>query len=511
MDKELPTGDGVVQIAYLHGEHVSHSWHDSIRRVMDFDARLDIPTLKIDSDLDAQTAEELAEHFKAASGSNRVMLLPQGMEVESHGLGRRIADKPLNIKCGSGVLIPTLRNYATRLFLDKTDHEWLLFIDTDMGFEDDAVHRLLASADPIERPIMGALCFAVMVTGRDRAGGWRQTIVPTMYALGNVQTTGKPSFCFWGTYEQDTVTRVGATGGAFLLLHRSVLNLMRDKVGDHWWDMVYDDTGEIVGEDITFCLRANSMQIPVHVNTGVRTTHHKETWISEDDYLAVSGVDRRELDSHPEIPVFIDLQASFAALERNDHDRNDMLKFGTDLDRYEQIIAATKPDLIIETGTFRGGSARWFAKRGVDVVSIDVNSPEPPGLEQSHDSGRIVFVRGSSIDPAIIHRIRQNLAETYERVMVVLDSDHSAKHVAREIELYGPLVTPGCYLVVEDTIFGYGTSKLVDQHFPGGLEGSPLDAVAELLHENPEWSRDVAIEGLSSVSSNPAGWWVRNG
>jgi cephalosporin hydroxylase len=108
--------------------------------------------------------------------------------------------------------------------------------------------------------------------------------------------------------------------------------------------------------------------------------------------------------------------------------------------------------------------------------------------------------------------VREKIAfREVARVMVVLDSDHSAAHVRKEIELYGPLVTPGCHLVVEDTIFGYGTSGLRDQHFPGGLDGSPLDAVAELLAGNDEWSRDIAIERANPVSSNPAGWWIRNG
>ncbi len=96
------------------------------------------------------------------------------------------------------------------------------------------------------------------------------------------------------------------------------------------------------------------------------------------------------------------------------------------------------------------------------------------------------------------------------RCMVVLDSDHSGPHVAREIELYGPLVSPGCYLVVEDTVFGYGESARVLQ----GLEdmvGSPLDAVSVKLVGSPDWSRDVAIERVHPISSNPGGWWIRNG
>ncbi len=36
--------------------------------------------------------------------------------------------------------------------------------------------------------------------------------------------------------------------------------------------------------------------------------------------------------------------------------------------------------------------------------------------------------------------------------MVMLDSNHTHAHVARELELYSPFVTKGCYLVVLDTV-----------------------------------------------------------
>jgi len=96
------------------------------------------------------------------------------------------------------------------------------------------------------------------------------------------------------------------------------------------------------------------------------------------------------------------------------------------------------------------------------------------------------------------------------RCMVSLDSDHSGPHVSEEIKLYGPLVTPGCYLVVEDGIFGYATRTLRTAHGLGDMIGSPLDAIEEHLAGNPDWSRDIATERLSPVTHHPAGFWRRN-
>lgn len=234
---ESATGNGMVQVAYLHPEHVSHSWVESMRRMLEYD-------------------------------------LPHG----------RIARQHLNLRCGSG-LVATTRNYGARLFLDKTPHEWLLWIDTDMGFDPDAVHRLLDAADPERRPVVGALCFAFMEAAYDGMGGWRRTIVPTMYKMGKTES-GEASFCFYGDYEPDKVTPVAATGAAFLLIHRTALEKLRAEHGDHWFDQFYDAAGDIVGEDLAFCSRALRAGIIPAVHTGVKTTHHKELWLSEQDYLA---------------------------------------------------------------------------------------------------------------------------------------------------------------------------------------------------------------------------------
>src|SRR5688572_13510720 len=128
---------GTVQVAYLHNEDVSHSWVESMRKVRNHDL---------------QTA--------VGDGVD----LAQAIER-----GYRIAREPLNLRCGAG-MVAHIRNYGARLFLDKTDHEWLLYVDTDMGFEPDAIHRLLAVADPDNRPVVGALCFAMMEAAYDGMG-----------------------------------------------------------------------------------------------------------------------------------------------------------------------------------------------------------------------------------------------------------------------------------------------------------------------------------------------------
>jgi cephalosporin hydroxylase len=214
----------------------------------------------------------------------------------------------------------------------------------------------------------------------------------------------------------------------------------------------------------------------------------------------------------PTLPVHVDIAASIAALAANEHVHDGMLKLPVDLQRYAMVIEATRPEVVVETGTRTGASARWFATHGVDVITIDIRQTCDTVCtdfkQRLANDREIRYVLGDSADPETAKAVRLHVAG--RRCMVSLDSDHSASHVAREIEMCGPLVTPGCYLVVEDTIFGYASDQLRAQHCPD-MVGSPLDAIASHLDGNPAWSRDVEIERLAPQSQHPAGWWVRRG
>lgn len=133
-----------------------------------------------------------------------------------------------------------------------------------------------------------------------------------------------------------------------------------------------------------------------------------------------------------------------------------VVKSPTDLVILQEIIAETRPNLIIETGVLAGGSTYYLATLldliGIDgkVVGVDVDlSAVSPYIA---DHPRVELIEGSSTDPAVVATLRER-AEG-RRVMVDLDSDHRAEHVAGELRALAPLVSPHCYLVVEDTWMG---------------------------------------------------------
>jgi len=125
------------------------------------------------------------------------------------------------------------------------------------------------------------------------------------------------------------------------------------------------------------------------------------------------------------------------------------LKSPLDLWTYQEILVETRPDLIIECGTRFGGSAYYLASlldligHG-QVMTIDVEALAGRPVHR-----RISYLLGSSTDPAIVTQVRT--AAAGNRVMVILDSDHAAAHVAAELAAYHDLVAVGCYLIVEDT------------------------------------------------------------
>ncbi len=143
-----------------------------------------------------------------------------------------------------------------------------------------------------------------------------------------------------------------------------------------------------------------------------------------------------------------------------------LFKAPTDLWIYQELIEACRPDLIIETGTCRGGSALFLHDTAKNicpctVISIDTTHDFLHGRAKESD---VVFLLGSSTDDEIVARVKAHIAAYYcQRVMVILDSDHSKEHVLKELQIYAPLVSVHCPLIVEDTNNCNGPKDAIDE------------------------------------------------
>jgi hypothetical protein len=176
----------------------------------------------------------------------------------------------------SGPNIATARNQIVHKFLTTSDAAWLVMADTDMVFAADAADRLIAVADPVSRPVVGAFCLQ-----RDKDGG---TPYPTMFEFGQ-DGSGRVGFSRLRQWPDAGLVRVDGTGTGFLLMHRDALERVAKAVGDAaapWFrEQPTQAPLALLAEDLTFCLRCRLAEVPVHVHTGVRVGHVKPVMLGE--------------------------------------------------------------------------------------------------------------------------------------------------------------------------------------------------------------------------------------
>ena len=177
----------------------------------------------------------------------------------------------------------------------------------------------------------------------------------------------------------------------------------------------------------------------------------------------------------------------------------EMMKCPLDLWIYQELLVRTRPDFVIETGTWRGGSALYLATildqighGQVVTVEVDVkpNLPEHP---------RIKYLVGSCIDEAVIAQVRETVGS--QRALVILDSHHETEHVYQELIGYSPFVQTGDYLIVEDTNINGHPVYL--EYGPG-----PMEALDRFLSQNDEFVIDRRCERFL-LTMHPRGYLRR--
>ncbi|MDY6803194.1 MAG: CmcI family methyltransferase [Cyanobacteriota bacterium] len=180
-----------------------------------------------------------------------------------------------------------------------------------------------------------------------------------------------------------------------------------------------------------------------------------------------------------------------------------IFKCPLDLWIYQEIMFKLKPDVVIESGTYHGGSALYLASicdliGNGKVITIDLTDSYGGQKKTKHE--RITYLLGSSTSNEIIDEVRK-LIPTNSTVLVILDSDHHKDHVLDELRLYHKFVTPGSYLIVEDSHYN---GNPVKQNFGPG----PREAIEDFLKENSEFKVDREQEKFY-MTFNPGGYLLK--
>jgi cephalosporin hydroxylase len=194
-----------------------------------------------------------------------------------------------------------------------------------------------------------------------------------------------------------------------------------------------------------------------------------------------------------------------------------IIQLPQDMVALQEIVWKVRPDLIVETGIAHGGSLVLSAsmlalldycdavetgtvldpkrcRRRVLGVDIDIRAHNRAAIEAHPMAHRIDMIQGSSVAPHIVSQVHA-VAKRYERVLVILDSNHTHEHVLAELEAYAPLTSPDSYCIVFDTV----VEDLPDSMFPDrpwGKGNNPKTAVWEYL-------RRIKDEGRTGFDGSP--------
>lgn len=207
-----------------------------------------------------------------------------------------------------------------------------------------------------------------------------------------------------------------------------------------------------------------------------------------------------------------------------------IIQYPQDMVAFAELVWKIKPDLIIETGIAHGGSLIQSASqlalldyaeavtnkevldpmaRGRKVIGIDIDIRQHnrKAIEAHPLSHKIEMYEGSSIAPDIVGAVKA-ASKGYETVLVCLDSNHTHEHVLSELEAYAPLVSPGSYCIVYDTVVEDMPASVFDNR-PWEPGNSPKTAVWEYLKRHPEFEVDFSIDHKLQVTVAPNGFLRR--
>jgi cephalosporin hydroxylase len=200
-----------------------------------------------------------------------------------------------------------------------------------------------------------------------------------------------------------------------------------------------------------------------------------------------------------------------------------IIQLPADIAATQEIIWEVKPTVIIETGIARGGSLVFNAsqlalldlcsnesvsisqsKRRCIGIDIDIRSHNRSEIESHALAPMIILVEGSSLDSDVVGQVA-TMIKPEDRVLVILDSNHTYHHVKQELEHYSKLVTSGSYLIVHDTGIEYASEDLFENR-DWGKGNNPLTAVKEFLTKNEKFNIDKHISDKLLITSSPEGY-----
>lgn len=167
---------------------------------------------------------------------------------------------------------------------------------------------------------------------------------------------------------------------------------------------------------------------------------------------------------------------------------------------YQEILFSQKPDVIIEIGNASGGSTLALAHvcdlmgKG-RIIGLDISHARVPEIVKKHP--RVTLFEGPACDS--FHQVQKMLRQG-DNILVIEDSSHTFENTLNVLRTFSPLIPPGGYFIVEDSICHHGLNE-------GPLPG-PYEAIEAFVRENHLFEIDRSKESFL-ITWNPKGYLRR--
>ncbi|MCU1488173.1 MAG: Cephalosporin hydroxylase [Actinomycetia bacterium] len=177
-----------------------------------------------------------------------------------------------------------------------------------------------------------------------------------------------------------------------------------------------------------------------------------------------------------------------------------MIQVPEDIVMLQELVWKIRPTVVVECGVAHGGALVFYAGMlellghgRVIGVDVEIRKYNRLAIESHPLSDRIRLIEGSSTAPDILDQVRAEIRSD-DVVLVLLDSNHTAEHVRAELEAYAPMVTPGSYVVVFDSVMTLVHDAPNGK--PTWTDDNPVTAVNGFLGTHPDFERDASYERL---------------
>lgn len=180
-----------------------------------------------------------------------------------------------------------------------------------------------------------------------------------------------------------------------------------------------------------------------------------------------------------------------------------IMQLPEDLVRIQEVIWRLQPDVILETGIAHGGSLIFYAsivraigKGRVIGIDIDIRPHNRAAIDGHPLRSHITLIEGSSVDPKIIENA-QSLVKPGDKVLVLLDSNHTYAHVRAELDAYAPFVSIGSYIVVTDGVMEYLAGD--PRTTPDWTTDNPRRAALDFAKADDRFDLEVPPSGFNEA------------